>query len=97
VAAQLTHDRGHGEGGEGGAVLGIEALDGLEHTELRDLNQVIERFASPFESSRTAQGDPPMVLHQLVAGDAIPAVPILAEALEDRVVVGRHVSVVFAG
>jgi len=64
---------------------------------LRDLDQVIKWLASAFESAGTAQRDPSMVLYELVAGDAVPAVSILAEALEDRVVVGRHVSGVFAG
>ncbi len=73
-------------------MLGIEALDGLEHAELGDLYEVIEGLAAAIEPAGAAQSDPAVLLYQLVTQSAVTGAPVLAEALLDGLVVSRHVS-----
>ena len=67
LAPQLTGDGGHGEGGEGGAEVRVEALYGLEHAEQRDLDQVVERLALAGEALGAVQSQPAVVVDELVA------------------------------
>jgi len=47
MALQLAEDRRRGEGGEGGAPVGVEAVDRVDETEARDLQEVVEGLARP--------------------------------------------------
>jgi hypothetical protein len=40
-------DRGHGERGERGSALDVEAVDRLDQAKARDLEQVVERLSGP--------------------------------------------------
>jgi hypothetical protein len=53
VPAQLTGDRGHGERSERSPEVRVEALDGLEHAQHGDLDEVVE--GSPLLAKRLAQ------------------------------------------
>ncbi len=79
VALQLAEDRRRGEGGEGDAALGIEAVDGVEQAQVGDLEQVVEGLARAAVAQRQALGESHVAANQLfahggivVAGKAVP-------------------------
>jgi hypothetical protein len=80
VATQLAEHGRHREGREEHVVRGIEALDRLQQTELRDLDEVLERLASSGETSRTMRRDPPMVGDQRISQRGITRRAIRLEA-----------------
>src|SRR5947209_16995443 len=84
VALQLALDRRGGERRELEVALGIEALDGLQHAELRDLEQVVERLAAVREAAREMRRERSVRLDELVAELAVAGVPVLDELLEQR-------------
>ena len=47
MALQLPEDGGDGEGREGGAALGVEAVDRLDQSDARDLDQIVEWLNAP--------------------------------------------------
>ncbi len=67
VAAQLTHDGRHGEGGEPEVELRVEAIDRLHEREAGHLQQVVGRLASAAEAPSPVARDPQVVLDQPVA------------------------------
>jgi hypothetical protein len=87
MAAELTHHGRHGERGKGGAVVGVEALDRLEHAELRHLDQIVDGLTPALEPAGAPQSDPAVLFHERVSHGSIPGAPVLAEASEDRVLV----------
>src|SRR3954468_15206919 len=46
VALEFAQDRGHGKARERGLAVRVEAVDGLQQAEARDLHQVVERLAA---------------------------------------------------
>ena len=82
MAAQLAGDRRAGEGAERHADRRIEALDRLEHAEAGDLEEVVDRLATPGEAHRLAPGEVEVRLDQLVAQPLIAGSAVLAERLE---------------
>ena len=60
VALELAEDRGDGEGREGGAALGVEAVDRLDQADARDLDQVVERLGA----ARVPGREPPRERHE---------------------------------
>src|SRR5829696_1965731 len=86
VAAQFAHDRRHGEGREDDAVVGVEALDGLQHAEHGDLHQVVERLALVREALGAVHGQPAVLLDERVAHVTVAGRPELVEAQVNPVI-----------
>ena len=67
VALQLTLDGHRRVGRELEVAVGIEALDGLEHAEVRDLQEVVERLTAVRVTAREMRRQRLVRLDQLVA------------------------------
>ena len=89
VPLELTQDRRGRERAETHAMIGIEALDGLQQTHHRDLAQVLERLATVHHAPRQRLGQPRVLRDQLVAERALTRPAILAEPLDAEVVIGH--------
>ena len=59
MALQLPEDGGDGEGREGGAALGVEAVDRLDQSDARDLDQIVEWL-----NARVARGEASSERHE---------------------------------
>ena len=88
VALQLAEDRRRGEGGEGDAALGVEAVDRVEQAEVGDLEQVVEGLAGAAVAQGQALGEGHVAPHQLlahggvvVAGEALPELAFAGQLL----------------
>ena len=65
VAFELAEDRRRGEGGEGDAALGIEAVDRAQQAEVRHLQQVVEGLARSPVAERQPLGEVQVSAHEL--------------------------------
>src|SRR3954447_7211536 len=74
VALELTEDRRHGEGGERGLALGIEAVDRLQQPERGDLDQVVELLAAALIAAGELAGQRQEALDEGLARGPIAAV-----------------------
>ena len=88
VALQLAEDRRRGEGGEGDAALGVEAVDGVEQAQVGDLEQVVEGLAGAAVAQRQALGEGHVAADQLfahgglaVTGEALPELAFSGQLL----------------
>src|SRR5262245_29649055 len=66
MALQLPEDRRHGEGREGGAAFGIEAVDRLDQPHAGDLDEVVERLGPAGIARRETSRERHEPLHQLL-------------------------------
>jgi hypothetical protein len=66
VALELAEDRRGRERGEGHAAGGVEALDRLQETDDRHLDEVVEGFAPSGEALREQHGEGPMMFDEPV-------------------------------
>ena len=73
VALELSEDRRHGEGGEGGTAGQVIAVDRLDQAEARNLQEVIERLAGSAVATGKLAGEGKEALNELVAGLTISA------------------------
>ena len=67
VAFELAEDRRRGEGGEGDAALGVEAVDRVDQAEAGDLEEVVEGLAGAAVAQRQPLGERQVAAHQLLA------------------------------
>ena len=67
VPADLAHDGGHREGDEIRTGFDVEADDGVDQSDARDLNQVVARFTAALEPPGDVIGQRQAPLHNLVA------------------------------
>src|SRR5215212_1808116 len=79
VALELAEDGRHGEAGERGLAVGIEAVDRLEQTERSDLDEVVEGLAAALVAPRELAGERQEALDQRVARGRVAAVVVLDE------------------
>ena len=79
VPLQLSDDRRRRERRELQAAFGLEALDGLQQTDERDLAQIVERLAAMLEPSREELGEPHVGFDELVAQIAVVGAAVLRE------------------
>ena len=71
VALQLPPDRRYRVGGEGGAALEVEAVDGLQEADGRHLAQIVELPRSGRVAARELVGQRPVEAHEVLAGESI--------------------------
>ena len=83
VALQLAFDRDGRVGRELEVAVGVESFDRLEHAEVRDLEQVVERLAPIRVAARQMRGERLVRLDQLVAELAV-AGPVELDELRPR-------------
>ena len=67
VAFELAEDGRRGEGAEGDAAVGVEAVDGVDQGEAGDLQEVVEGLAGAPVAARQAFGEVDVPAHQLLA------------------------------
>ena len=79
VALQLAFDRDGRVRGELEVAIGIEALDRLEHAEVRDLQEVVERLAAVRVATREVRRERLVRLDQFVAELAVAGSSVLDE------------------
>ena len=72
-------DSRDGIGAERGATLDVEAVDGLEEREGRDLFEILERLAAAVIAAGQAAGEREVALDELLAEMGIAGSPIGAE------------------
>src|SRR6266508_4491574 len=97
---QLAEDGRGGEGRELEATGGIEALDRLEQSDERDLDEVVARLATVREPAGEEVGQRGVFLDELVAHGAVAGAAVNLEAMVDPAVavgVGRAGAGVPAG
>ena len=82
VAAELTGHGRTGERPERHPAVGVEALDGLEHADPRDLDEVVDRLAATAESHRLPAGEVEVVLDESVPDRRVTGAAIGAEPLQ---------------
>ena len=73
VALQLAQDRGRGVARELRAAPGLEAVDGLDQAEARDLHEVVERLVGVRVAQRQVAGERQEPLAELLARGEVAA------------------------
>ena len=71
VALELAEDGGRGVARELRAAAGLEAVDGLDQAEARDLEQIVERLVGVAVAQREIAGQRQEALHELFPGGEI--------------------------
>ena len=77
VALELAQDRRHGERGERGLALRVEAVDRLQQAERGDLHEVVERLAAALVAPGELAGERQEALDQRIARGRVAAVVVL--------------------
>src|SRR3954469_1681413 len=86
VALELADDRRDRVRGELAAALGVEALDGAQQADARDLDEVVERLGAAAVAAGEAAGERHEALDELVAGAEVAEACVPAEqALDARI------------
>jgi hypothetical protein len=81
VALQLSEDGGGGVARELRPATGLEAIDGLDQAEARDLEQVVERLVGVGVAKREVAGQRQEALDELLPRDQIAVVVVADEQL----------------
>jgi hypothetical protein len=88
MALELAENGGDGEGREGGAALGVEAVYRLDQADARNLDQVVEWLRPSRVARREAPGERHEPVHQLfpnrrraLSGESPQQLPLIGELL----------------
>ena len=93
VALELAEDGGRGIARELRAAPGLEAVDGLDQAEARDLQQVVERLVGVGVAQGEIAGQRQEALHELLPGGEITVVVVSNEELSLSVCAAHTVAI----